>query len=360
MGGNVARRRWRQADAAAAPRAAVHWRAVQYGAGVEARRRSRATTSRTCAGLRVCITSSTSTLCADSVENARWWCTSSMLAPASATTAVMRASTPGVSRAADADARQPPGAHHAALDDRGQQQRVDVAAAQHQADLAAGVARRVLEQRRQPGGAGAFDHRLLDLQQHQHGLLDVAFVDEHEVVDEFAHDLARDLPRLPDRDALGDGAVALRVGRALDGVEHGREAAGLHADDLDAGLERAHRGGDAADEPAAAHRDDQRVELRLRAQHLQPDGALAGDHQRVVEGVHEGQALRVGQRQRVVARLVEGRRRAAPPRRRSRACAPPSRWACAAASRSPRAGPGAARGRPRPARGCRPRRRSRP
>ena len=34
---------------------------------------SRCTTSCTCAALRVCSTNSTSTLCADSVENARWW-----------------------------------------------------------------------------------------------------------------------------------------------------------------------------------------------------------------------------------------------------------------------------------------------
>jgi hypothetical protein len=67
---------------------------------------------------------------------ARWWCTSSMLAPASLTVAVMRASDARHVARAHADARQPPGAHHAALDDGRQQQRVDVAAAQHQAHLA--------------------------------------------------------------------------------------------------------------------------------------------------------------------------------------------------------------------------------
>ena len=33
------------------------------------------------------------------------------------------------------------------------------------------------------GRAGAFDQRLLDLEQHQHRLLDVAFVDQQQVVD---------------------------------------------------------------------------------------------------------------------------------------------------------------------------------
>jgi len=91
----------------------------------------------------------------------------------------------------------------------------------------------------------------------------------------------------------------------LDGVDHRREAAGLHANDLYARLELARRGGDAADEPAAAHRDDQRVEVGLGAQHLQADGALASDHGFVVEGVDEAQALARCEHQRVVAGLVE-------------------------------------------------------
>jgi hypothetical protein len=82
-----------------------------------------------------------------------------------------------------------------------------------------------------PGGAGAFDHGLLDLQQHHDGLLDVAFVDQHQVVDALGDQLARQ-PPAAHRDAFGDGAGALRMLRALDGVEHGREALGLHADDV--------------------------------------------------------------------------------------------------------------------------------
>ena len=55
--------------------------------------------------------------------------------------------------------------------------------AQHQPDLAAAEALRVLEQRRQPRRAGAFDQGLLDLQQHHDSLLDIAFVDQDQVVD---------------------------------------------------------------------------------------------------------------------------------------------------------------------------------
>jgi hypothetical protein len=85
-----------------------------------------------------------------------------------------------------------------------------------------------------------------------------------------------------------------------------REARGLHADDLQVRLDVPRRGGDAADQPAAAHRDHQRVQLRLRLQHLDGDRALAGDDQRVVERVHEGQALFLGHLERMFTRLVEG------------------------------------------------------
>ena len=83
-----------------------------------------------------------------------------------------------------------PDLHHAALDDLGEHQRLDVAAAQDQADLPAGEARGLLQQRRQADGAGALDDRLLDLEQHQDRLLDVVFGDQDDVVDQGADDAA--------------------------------------------------------------------------------------------------------------------------------------------------------------------------
>ena len=86
----------------------------------------------------------------------------------------------------DAQAHQAARLDHAALDDLGQHQRLDVAAAEDQADLLAGEARRLLHQRREADRAGALDHRLLDLEQHQDRLLDVVFGDQDDVVDEGA------------------------------------------------------------------------------------------------------------------------------------------------------------------------------
>ena len=53
-------------------------------------------------------------------------------------------------------------------------------------------------------------------------------------------------------------------------VEHVGKAQRLHADDLDAGLERLGRHRDAGDQAAAADGHHQRVELRHGLQHLEP------------------------------------------------------------------------------------------
>ena len=141
---------------------------------------------------------------------------------------------------------------------------------------------------------------------------------------------------------------------------HGVGVDRLHADDADLGPHRLDVGGHAGDQPAAADGDEDGVDRPLvLAQDLHRHRALAGDHVGVVEGVHEGQALRLLQFQRVrvgvgvavavqhdlAAQRMHGvdlQLAASSPasrsRRGSRACAPTA---------------------PRPARGCRPRRRSR-
>ncbi len=55
------------------------------------------------------------------------------------------------------------------------------------------------------------------------------------------------------------------------------------------GARRLDRGADAADEAAAAHGHQHRVQVRHLLQQLEPDRALAGDDPRVVEGMDEDQ-----------------------------------------------------------------------
>ena len=79
---------------------------------------------------------------------------------------------------------------------------------------------------------------------------------------------------------------------ALEIVVHRGIGAGLHAEDLDGGIDRLGRDGDAGDQAAAADRHHQRVERLLGiGQHLERDGALAGDDARIVIGMDEGEAF---------------------------------------------------------------------
>ena len=61
----------------------------------------------------------------------------------------------------------------------------------------------------------------------------------------------------------------------------------------------------AGDEPAAADRDDQRVEIRNGGEHLERRRALAGDHLRIVVGMHEHEPTLVRQRVRDAGRVLE-------------------------------------------------------
>ena len=81
----------------------------------------------------------------------------------------------------------------------------------------------------------------------------------------------------------------------------------LDADHLDLRTQVLDVGGDAGDQSATAHRDEDRIEAAgLLAENLHGHGALAGDGVRIVVGMDEGVALLVDQLQRVGQRLGEG------------------------------------------------------
>jgi len=78
----------------------------------------------------------------------------------------------------------------------------------------------------------------------------------------------------------------------------------LDADHLGLRIEVFHVGSDAGHQPAAAHRDEDRVDRTLvLAQYLHRHGALAGDHVGIVVGVDVDVALLLHQLQRVGQRL---------------------------------------------------------
>ena len=68
-----------------------------------------------------------------------------------------------------------------------------------------------------------------------------------------------------------------------------------------------HVRGDAGDQAAAADGDEDRVDRpAVLAQDLHADGALAGDHVRIVVGMHEGELFAPGDLQRMRVGLVVG------------------------------------------------------
>ena len=117
-------------------------------------------------------------------------------------------------------------------------------------------------------------------------------------------------------EAVGDRvAGSTGTGRPASSASAQRgRALGLDADDADA--ERRDGGRDPRDEPAAADRDDDRVDVGGVLEDLEPDGALPRDHERIVERVDERRA-------RLRDELVRAARTPPPGRRpRGRSCAP--------------------------------------
>ena len=136
------------------------------------------------------------------------------------------------------------------------------------------------------------DDRARVLEDVLHRGAELVGVDEDHVVDVAAREPERLDPDLLDGDAVGEEAdvgerdAASRAERALHRVRVLR----LDADDPDLRAQPLDVRGDAADQAAAADRDEDRVDrLAQLAQDLHRDRALAGDHVDVVVGVDEDQ-----------------------------------------------------------------------
>ena len=96
----------------------------------------------------------------------------------------------------------------------------------------------------------------------------------------------------------------------IDGIERG-----LDADDLDVRLDRFRRDRIAGDQPAAADRNHQHIEIGCVVEHFERDRALSGNDARIIVRMDE---------MRLRSRL-QAPRRAPAPRRRFHRAAPPRR-----------------------------------
>ena len=240
-------------------------------------------------------------------------------------------------------------AHH----HRGKNARVDVAAAQDQPHLAAAEPVRPGQHGAEPGRAGAFRHRLLQGEIGVDRPLEMRLVDQHDLGDELAHDRQRQHADVLDRDAFRQRRAAEGPVLPAERVPERGIKRRLHPDDLDRGRPRARRNGVAGDQPAAADRDHQHLEVVGVFQHFQRDGPLARDHQGIVVGVHEGEVALAGQGLRRAPAPPPRFRRRARPRRRGPASPRSSRTGWSPASRWWPGFPAARRGRRPPGHGCR-------
>ncbi len=141
--------------------------------------------------------------------------------------------------------------------------------------------------------ASAFGQSFFAFQQQQDGVGDFFFFDGNDVVHILLNQRQGALAGAPDGDAIGDGRgrherhrLALR-----DRNFHGRQARRLHPENLNLRVRLFQRAGDAADQPAAADRNDDRFEVGMLLDELQADSALSGDDGIVIEGMHEGEVL---------------------------------------------------------------------
>ena len=124
------------------------------------------------------------------------------------------------------------------------------------------------------------------------GGADLVGADQDDLVHPLPGDAEGLLPDQPHRHTIGE-ETDLRQFHPLarrQGAVEGGGVLRLHANDLDLRSHVFDVGSNPGDEPPAAHGDvDSMQGLGVLAQDFHGDGALAGDHIRVVEGVNEGQ-----------------------------------------------------------------------
>ncbi len=193
----------------------------------------------------------------------------------------------------DADADEAAVLDHAALDDVGQEEGIDVAAADEGNGFFAFEIRFVVEESGHGGGAGAFGDGLLLFKEVEDGAGDFFFFNGDNRVDVLFDEGEGFGAGAADGDAVGDGGGGgeFEGGVVFEGGEHGGDAGSLNPNDFDFGVGFLEGAGDAADQATAADGDENGFGEGVLAEDLEADGALAGDDIRVIEGVNEGEAF---------------------------------------------------------------------
>ena len=143
----------------------------------------------------------------------------------------------------------------------------------------------------QSRGTGALGDDLLALGHHLHRALQGIFADQQQVADQFRDDRLGQSARRFDGDAFRDGLAAIVRRELAHRIVHRGIESRLDTDHLDARVQGLGGGRHARHDPPAADGHHDRLQLGKVRQQLQADRALAGNDQRIVIGMHEGQPL---------------------------------------------------------------------
>ena len=151
-----------------------------------------------------------------------------------------------------------------------------------------------IDQRSQCRRACAFSQSFFALEQEQDRVGNFFFFHGDDVVHIFLHQRQSTFSRAPHRDAVRDGRG--RGERHWLAFRHRRPSSMAAATvctpiTLHLRIGLLHRASDAANQAAAADRDDDGFDVGMLLQHFQADSSLPGDDRVVVEGMNEGQPL---------------------------------------------------------------------
>ena len=140
--------------------------------------------------------------------------------------------------------------------------------------------------RRHRHSACALGHQLLVLHQGEDGGCGLVLSDGDNVVHILFTKLIGQLAGGLDLNAVCEGGDCRKglVFVLMEGAIHAGCALGLHAVDLDVGLQALDGEGHAGDESAAAHRHDDSVHIGQLVENFEPDGTLTGNDLLVVVG----------------------------------------------------------------------------
>ena len=164
-----------------------------------------------------------------------------------------------------------------ARNDRIEDARIDVSAAQDDADVALGKTLGLSENGSETRCAGAFGNAFVQIEEGDDRVFHISLAYEHDIVDVFARDVDGARRYIFNGNTFANGSTAAYRLGIVDCSVHGREGFGFNADDLDIRAQSFCRSCNAADKTTATDRNNEDIEFGAVFEHFEGDGSLPSD-----------------------------------------------------------------------------------